>query len=192
MTLRDRGTRDRILDLAQAMVQTRGYNAVSFLDIAKRIKVKTASVHYHFPTKADLGTNLVRRYRQGFDAARAGIDAATREPGEKLAKYFQAVEGGFRRTGRMCLCGVLAAEASTLPKSVATEVQGFFTENEAWIAGVLAEGVASGAFGLTGEPGVVARWIFAGVEGALMSAWTFKDPPRLESALELLLHSLRR
>ena len=56
-------TRDRILDIAQRLIQSGGYNAFSFNDLAKELKLRTASVHYHFPTKSDLGVAFVRRYR---------------------------------------------------------------------------------------------------------------------------------
>src|SRR5579862_1588267 len=55
-------TRDRILDIAQRLIQSRGYNAFSFDDLAEELDIRTASIHYHFPTKADLGIALLRRY----------------------------------------------------------------------------------------------------------------------------------
>ena len=57
---------DEILDVAEALVQTRGYNGFSFRDVAAAVGVKSSSVHYHFPTKADLGATLARRYRERF------------------------------------------------------------------------------------------------------------------------------
>ena len=43
---------------ARAMVQARGYNSLSFRELAKEIGIKSASVHYYFPTKGDLGAAL--------------------------------------------------------------------------------------------------------------------------------------
>ena len=55
-----------ILDIAQTLAQTRGYNAFSYRDISEVIGIKTSSIHYYFPTKGDLGEALVRRYRDNF------------------------------------------------------------------------------------------------------------------------------
>jgi TetR/AcrR family transcriptional repressor of nem operon len=90
----------------------------------------------------------------------------------------------------MCLCGVLAAEASTLPERVGGAVRAFFAENEAWLAGLLAEGRNSGELAFPGTPAQTAQAVFASLEGALMSAWTFKDEERIAHAGNWLVKSL--
>ena len=67
-------TAGRILDVAERLVQTRGYNGFSYADISAQLRIRNASVHYHFPTKTDLGKRLVSRYRQGFRRRRASPD----------------------------------------------------------------------------------------------------------------------
>jgi AcrR family transcriptional regulator len=57
-------TRQVIMDTAQAMVQAKGYNALSFRELAKAVGIKSASIHYYFPTKGDLGAALARRYTE--------------------------------------------------------------------------------------------------------------------------------
>ena len=46
-------TADRILDIAERLVQTRGFNRFSYADIAAELGITTASVHYHFPARAN-------------------------------------------------------------------------------------------------------------------------------------------
>jgi len=48
-------TAERILDIAQDLIQRRGFNAFSYHDIAAPMGIRKASIHYHFPSKADLG-----------------------------------------------------------------------------------------------------------------------------------------
>ena len=48
-------TKQTILEAARRVVQSRGYNALSFRELAKEVGIKSASIHYHFPTKGDLG-----------------------------------------------------------------------------------------------------------------------------------------
>jgi AcrR family transcriptional regulator len=50
---------ERILDVAEALGQTRGFNGFSYADIAVQLGVTKASLHYHFPSKSDLGRALV-------------------------------------------------------------------------------------------------------------------------------------
>src|SRR4051794_10621075 len=125
--MQDRGiaTRERILETAQAMVQEAGYNAVSFRDLSAAVNIKAASIHYYFPNKENLVEMLVDRYRASFAQARRAIDKKAPSPSQKLQQYVRLLRDAFRQTGRMCLCGVLAAEASTLPERVADAVRAF-------------------------------------------------------------------
>ena len=63
-----------ILDAAERLAQTLGYNGFSYADIAAQLGVTKASLHYHFPSKAELGGALIERYRVVFGAALAAID----------------------------------------------------------------------------------------------------------------------
>jgi TetR/AcrR family transcriptional repressor of nem operon len=192
--MQDRGTatRERILDIAQTMIQEKGYNAVSFRDLSAVVKVKSASIHYYFPSKEDLGEALVARYRAFFTAGRAALDQKELSPARKLKQYVEVLRTAFRQTGHMCLCGVLAAEMSSLPERVAEGVRAFFTENEEWLAGVLARGRSSGELRFSGAAERSAEAVFASLEGALMSAWTFKDENRIAAVGKLVVESLLR
>lgn len=59
-------TSQRILDTAERLVQTRGFNGFSYADIATTLGVTKASLHYHFPAKAELGQRLIERYKKTF------------------------------------------------------------------------------------------------------------------------------
>ncbi|MGA1190549.1 MAG: TetR/AcrR family transcriptional regulator, partial [Pseudomonadales bacterium] len=54
-------TADRILDAGQELIQTRGFSAMSFQDIASEVGVKKPSIIHHYPTKAELGVAIIRR-----------------------------------------------------------------------------------------------------------------------------------
>ena len=56
-------TREEILRKASRLLQLNGFNGFSYGHIAKELGIKTAAVHYHFPTKADLGVALVQRFQ---------------------------------------------------------------------------------------------------------------------------------
>src|SRR5436189_3560727 len=102
-------TPQRILDVAERLVQTRGFNGFSYADIAEAMNVTKASLHYHFRGKADLGRSLIERYERNFLAALAKIDEGSKDARERLRRY-AAIYGDVLGDGRMCLCGMLAAE----------------------------------------------------------------------------------
>lgn len=130
-------TREVILAIAKPMVQARGYNALSFRDVAKEVGVKSASVHYHFPTKGDLGAALAGRYA---DEAKAFLDGLSLEPSafdETITTYIQVFRSALENDNRMCLCGIMAAEYDGLPVAVRTQVDRFTDVNVEWLVKIL-------------------------------------------------------
>jgi TetR/AcrR family transcriptional repressor of nem operon len=169
-----------ILDVAQDLVQRRGYNAFSYHDLADQIGVKTSSIHYYFPSKGDLGCALMRRYREQVAQRLADIDAAQTDASEKLRQCAELFVGSLCcGDGKLCMAGMLATDLMTLPNEVQAEVRGFFVELEAWVATVLANGYAAGVFRFAGSPEHAARTFVATIEGALIAARAFGDSQRI-------------
>jgi len=179
----------RILDVAERLVQTRGFNGFSYADIAEALDVTKASLHYHFPSKADLGRRLIERYEQAFLAVLKGIDATGAAPREKLKRYVR-IYADVLRDSRMCLCGMLASDYATLPKAMKEDVKHFFDENEQWLVAVLEQGRKSGALEFKGSPLDLARVIVGSLEGAMMLARSYGEPARFDTAAERLIASL--
>src|ERR1039458_1202955 len=102
-------TADRMLDVAERLVQVRGFNGFSYADIARELGITKASLHYHFPGKAELGEALIHRYAARFGEALTEIDRDIAGPRAKLDAYV-AIYSNVLSEGRMCLCGILAAE----------------------------------------------------------------------------------
>ncbi|MBI1947487.1 MAG: TetR/AcrR family transcriptional regulator [Deltaproteobacteria bacterium] len=182
-------TPDRILNVAERLAQTQGFNGFSYADIAKEVRMTKASLHYHFPSKADLGRRLLERYTAAFAAALHDIDATTERAADKLERY-AALYRSVLAKNRMCLCGMLASEFTTLPKAMREGVVAFFVANEAWVAKVLDEGLAQGALRFTGPTPEAAARLVASLEGAMMLARSFGDPVRFEAAARTLLTEL--
>ncbi len=182
-------TSQRILDVAERLVQTRGFNGFSYADIASALTLTKASLHYHFPTKAELGTRLIERYEAGFLKALAEIDRTTPDARDRLRRYAK-IYADVLRNNRMCLCGMLAAEYATLPKPMKDEMRHFFDENERWLVGVLEEGRAAGNLRFTGAALDVARALVGSLEGAMMIARSYGEVARLEAVAERLIAEL--
>ena len=179
----------RILDVAERLVQTRGFNGFSYADIAEALAVTKASLHYHFPSKADLGRRLIERYEHTFLSVLKSIDATGAGPREKLKRYAR-IYADVLRDNRMCLCGMLASDYATLPKAMKEDVKHFFDENEQWLVALLEQGRKSGALAFKGSPLDLARVIVGSLEGAMMLARSYGEPARFDTAAERLIASL--
>jgi len=182
-------TAQRILDVAEVLAQTRGFNGFSYADIASQLGMTKASLHYHFPSKGELGRALVARYHENFAAALATIDRAVKVPAEKLRRYAGLYDSVMRKD-RMCLCGMLAAEYSTLPEAMRTALIAFFNANESWLAAVLEHGREGGAFSFRGSPKARAQSLLGALEGALLVARAYGDDRRFRATAKQLLDDL--
>jgi TetR/AcrR family transcriptional repressor of nem operon len=182
-------TASRILDVAERLVQVRGFNGFSYADVASELGITKASLHYHFPGKAELGDALIGRYAARFADALDRIDANGGDARAKLEAYTR-IYADVLSDRRMCLCGMLAAEYDTLPKPMRRAIIAFFDVNEAWLTSVIEQGQEDGALDISGSASDAAQAIVSGLEGALLIARPYGDAARFQAAATRLLTSL--
>jgi TetR/AcrR family transcriptional repressor of nem operon len=174
-------TADRILDVAERLVQVLGFNGFSYADIAAELKITKASLHYHFATKAELGARLISRYHGRFQTALDAIDRENEDARRKLRRYAELYADVLRRN-RMCLCGMLASDFATLPKPMKDGVRVFFDANEAWLTKVVEGGRRARTLRRDGQAHETARMVVSSLEGAMLVARSYGDVQRFESA----------
>jgi TetR/AcrR family transcriptional repressor of nem operon len=182
-------TRTRILDVAERLVQTRGFNGFSYADIAAEVGITKASLHYHFATKAELGRMLVERYSEAFTAALAAIAAGPPDAQQRLRDYVRLYTDVLADQ-RMCLCGMVAAEYGTLPPQMQEAIRAFFEINEGWLTAQIEQGVHAGRLSPRLTPRDSARMLVGALEGEMLVARAYGDPSRFETASKLLLAQL--
>ncbi|KIC24985.1 MULTISPECIES: TetR/AcrR family transcriptional regulator [unclassified Leisingera] len=172
-------TAERILDIAEKAARTGGYNAFSFREIAAEIGIKSASVHYHFPTKDALGEALAERYSDNFFIALGDPQGA--EPAELLKRYVAAYGTALKQDGLMCLCGVFGAEIADLPPPVASATRAFFARNLEWLGQVYQrQGLQRDAADRA------AAHMIATLEGAMILARAMEDAALFDAAVARL------
>lgn len=166
-----------IAEHAKTLLASGGYHGFSYADISDRVRIGKASIHHHFPSKADLVHTVVARHRA---QARAGLAALDRQVGDPLARlnaYANYWAECIRNdTLPLCICAMLAAELPTIPAEVAHEVRGYFRDLEGWLAAVLEQGAAQGQMHLRDTPAIEAQVFMATVHGAMLSARALGDP----------------
>jgi len=182
----------KIMTVAQELVQSRGYNAFSFNDIARKLGIKSASIHYYFPTKSDLGKALIHLYRLDFSNQLKLIDNTSSSTMEKLDHFAELFLNTLLSKNKMCLSGMLASDITTMPEEIRDEVQLFFTDCEKWLAMVLHKGQQQGEIWNTSHPDELARFILASIEGAMLYARVFDDPERFKKITSQMFYMARQ
>lgn len=159
-----------ILNLAEALLQDKGFNGFSYAHIASELGVKNAAIHYHFPTKEDLSIAVIQRYRERFKlwVNNARIKDLAFE--QKLDWFFSIYTDMRADQGKVCLVGSLEAEFNSIPTGLQTEVGALHKELLKWLETTLSEGRETGVFQFTGEPANKAALILSSIQGALQMA----------------------
>jgi TetR/AcrR family transcriptional repressor of nem operon len=164
-------SKEAILAAAKRTAQAHGYGGLNFRDLAAEVGIKAASIYHHFPSKADLGAAVARRYWEDSAAALEALLAESPDPLRSLRRYPDTFRKALERDNRMCLCSFMAAEYDDLPEPVKKEVQAFADVNVAWLSRVLCAAVVVGVE----ESQLRARAIFAAVAGAQLMARSRSD-----------------
>lgn len=164
-------TSDKLIELAEAAICTKGYASFSFRELAAELGIKSASVHYHFPTKAHLGLAVVKSYRQRYTEALSQIEQQFPDANSRVESLVAIYRREMLTSERMTLCTMLAAEMRQLPEEIQQELKAFYQLNLDWLQRV------------TGQSDRVAAQIFSLLQGALMGGKTIGDPAYFDAAV---------
>jgi len=184
-----KNTAEIILDTAQSYVQEFGFNGFSYAHIAEKVGIRTASIHYHFPNKEDLGEALIARYYRRFIATIAQIDSETPNHLEKLRK-FTLLYNGPVQDYCTCLSVMLSSDLATLSEKVREGLAQFFTANLTWLEHVLDQGRREGHLNFEGAAYVRSHQFLASLQGAQLLARSFRDLSRFNMIAEELISAL--
>jgi TetR/AcrR family transcriptional regulator, transcriptional repressor for nem operon len=160
------GSKEDILAAAKRTAMAHGYTGLNFRDIAAEVGIKAPSIYHHFPTKADLGAAVAKRYWQDIAVDLEAISDQSPDPLGALHRYPEIFRKSLSSDNRMCLCSFMAAEYDDLPDAVKKEVQSFADVNVAWLSKLLsAAGIVKSK-----ESQARARAIYSAVAGAQLFA----------------------
>src|SRR6266508_3494563 len=159
-----------IMNMAEALLQDKGFNGFSYANIASELGVKNAAIHYHFPTKEDLARAVIQRYRDRFQLWINNARVKDLSPEKKLDWFFSIYTDMRADKGKVCLVGSMEAEFNSIPNALQAEVESLHEELLAWLQTTLQEGRDSGIFHFNGEPARKAALILSSLQGALQMA----------------------
>lgn len=142
-------TKEQIIKLADTLIRQKGYNAFSFNDISKTVGIKTASIHYHFPAKTDLGVAVIEEHIAGLSHI---IDKyKTKSPVEQLENFF-AIYLHIKNENKVCLIGSLSTDLNTIEEAMKEKLKVFTSLMIDWVSCFLEEGKNDGSFQFEGLP----------------------------------------
>jgi len=183
-------TKEHILDIAQRLIQRRGVNGFSYADIAKEVGVSKASLHHHFATKTDLVSRLLDRYSAQLSGYLDTLMSDKSAAMDRLEGYANL----YRKTldsERVCMGGILSAEAITLDERVHPQLAHFFDLQLKWLVRVIEAGRATGELTQSGTPAQDASAIIAALQGGLIVSRSAKSNAFFDQCAHGVIDRLR-
>lgn len=168
---------EEIIKRSNELLARGGYDSFSYADIAELVQVRKASIHHHFPTKADLVKVTVARHCEAIRQGLRSMDESIPDPLVRLETYCRWWASCIQASAPpICICALLAAELPSIPAEVADLVQEHFRELSAWLTAVIEEGRSTGRIGVTVEPASEGLAFMASIHGAMLAARALGDP----------------
>ncbi|WP_164705566.1 TetR/AcrR family transcriptional regulator, partial [Pseudomonas viridiflava] len=106
-------SKEAILLAAKRIAQSQGYNGLNFRDLAQDVGIKAASIYYHFPSKADLGIAVAKRYWEDGALALETIESESPSPIDALRRFPEIFRRSLESDNRLCLGSFMGAETDT-------------------------------------------------------------------------------
>jgi TetR/AcrR family transcriptional repressor of nem operon len=159
---------ERIVDAAEGLIQTVGYNGFSYEDVSRLVGIRKPSIHHHFPSKVELGVVVTQRYTHRFTEKLAEIRRRESTAAGRLKAYCRLFADTYVTDRRLCICGMLGAEASGIPTELHAEVRRFFEHNLVWLVEVLKEGQRGGELAFNSSAESQAEFFLSALEGSML------------------------
>ena len=164
----------KILDIAEELVTKNGFSATSYKQISEIIGIKTSSIHYYFPSKTDLGEQLIARYYDVLVWTVQEIDALPHSCQDKLAELINTIfKITYHNQRRMCLAGMLSIDTLIMDPKINVQTRRVFELLEKWLARQIQAGIDGKEFNYKEPPKQLAQMIIAMIEGTLLLSRLF-------------------
>lgn len=176
-------TREKIQELARILIQTKGYNAFSFADIAGPLQIKNAAIHYHFPSKEALGVSVIT---EGTMAMQEAFNQWSSLPERQQVEAFVTTFGQWQQQGLVCLMGSLSPDFGTLPAGMQQGLHQMCTSIIDWLTERLEQGRQKQQFHFEGDARVRAMMVVSHLISSLLLSRVFEEDTLSQTTPQLL------
>jgi TetR/AcrR family transcriptional regulator, transcriptional repressor for nem operon len=111
-------TRSALIENGLDLVMLRGFASFSFQDLAERVGIRKASIHYHFPSKGALGVAMVGSIHDHLVEEWAELEQRHRHIGDRLRAVISDTCSLGSDGERICPIGSLQGEFNALPSEI--------------------------------------------------------------------------
>lgn len=132
-------TREKIMELGENLIRSKGYNAFSYQDISSELGIRNAAVHYYFPSKENLGTSIVKNNIQRFEEMIENMHSRGFDEWHQLETFIKIYIKSHREQ-RLCIIGSLGPDFNTLSETTKAELKRMTEIILKWLTDLLTVG----------------------------------------------------
>ncbi len=162
-------TREKIIELGENLIRTKGYNAFSYQDISSELGIKNAAIHYYFPSKENLGTSIVKTNIQRFEEMTGNMQSRGFDEWHQLETFIKIYTKSHREQKR-CIVGSLGPDINSLSAQTVAELKRMSEIILKWLTDTLASGRQKGLFAFSEEPEIKALLMLSSLVASLQLA----------------------
>ncbi len=180
-------TKSNILDAAALLFHQKGYSDTSMQDIMQTASVTSGALHYHYPTKKELGLAVIReRIGQIVEEAWFTPIVEARHPEKGIERAFKGIIDGLKKGAIVgCPLNNLALELAYAEPDFRKEIQAIFKKWQKTLAKRFAESrVIDPGGGISADE--LATFVIATYSGAMTMAKSAQSADPLRTTLKLL------
>jgi len=179
------GTRERVIEVADRLVQEKGYNRTTLADLAQKARVHLGSIHYFFKAKRVLGEAVIEKRLEDYGRLLAQWDEVA-DPRRRLLAFVEMTVGARHDLSKKgCPIGSLCQELHKEGGPLAARSAKLFRLFLEWIEQQFRQ------LGKDKEARILALHVMAALQGASLLALTFKDPRLVVKEAEVLRRWLK-
>jgi len=172
-------TRDQILAAAARLIHLQGYHCTSLDDVLRESGVGKGNFYYYFRSKEELGYAIIEQVMQGFIARTLEptfADGAA-DPIAQVHAFLDRVLENQRQRNCVggCPIGNLASELSDVHEGFRLRLAGIFDQWRFTLTEALGRGQKIGRLRQDAEPGALAEFLVAALEGGILLTKVSKD-----------------
>lgn len=165
-------TRNEIIRIADELIKTVGYNAFSYTDISKQLEIKNAAIHYYFPSKSDLGVEVIKKNTEIFNEK---VKQWSELDYKQQYIHYITMHDKFVNHYWTCIVGSLAPANDTLPENMQKELQTLINTILEWLTDLLTKGKNEKIFNFSESPRSQAYLIHSALLSSLIMNKVLKN-----------------
>lgn len=165
-------TREKIIELAMQFIRASGYHGFSYSDIATRLRIRNAAIHYYFPSKCDLGLAVLQEEERLFLNA---VKKWSPLPANQQLERFIGMYNERKQHHEVCIMGAMSPAVKTLPENMQAFLKKMGKDILNWLADLLQKGKETGVFHFKQSPRTKSYLIISSLLSSLLLENAMED-----------------